>query len=94
MDSREAGAAARLDTAAFLSYFKDMPDRRQSGKVTRRLDEILLLAPLATLAGAEGFTDIARFGRKQLDLSRRFPPFARGVPSHDHLGDISASLDA
>jgi hypothetical protein len=47
-----------------------MPDHRQAGKVACRLDEILLLARLAHLAGAEGFTDIARFGHKKLDLLR------------------------
>jgi len=52
-----------------------------------------LLALLATLAGAEGFTDIARFGHKKLALLRRFLPFANGTPSHDHLGDIFAALD-
>ena len=49
---------------------------------------------LAVLAGAEAFTDIARFGEKKLDLLRRFRPFAKGAPSHDHLGDIFATLDA
>jgi predicted transposase YbfD/YdcC len=52
------------------------------------------LALLAVLAGAEGFTDIARFGEKTLALLRRFRPFANGTPSHDHLGDIFAALDA
>jgi predicted transposase YbfD/YdcC len=89
-----SSATAAFETTVFLLFFKDMPDRRQPGKVTYRLDEILLLALLATLAGAEGFTDIARFGRKKLDLLRRFLPFADGTPSHDHLGDIFASLDA
>jgi predicted transposase YbfD/YdcC len=92
MDCGEATAAG-FEATVFLGYFKDMPDRRQPGKVTYRLDEILLLALLATLAGAEGFTDIARFGQKKLDLLRRFLPFADGTPSHDHLGDIFASLD-
>jgi len=92
MDCGEATAAA-FEATVFLGYFKDMPDHRQPGKVTYRLDEILLLALLATLAGAEGFTDIARFGQKKLDLLRRFLPFADGTPSHDHLGDIFASLD-
>jgi predicted transposase YbfD/YdcC len=84
---------AEFETTVFLGYFKDMPDRRQAGKVSYRLDEVLLLALVATLAGAEGFTDIARFGQKKLDLLRRFLPFANGTPSHDHLGDIFASLD-
>jgi predicted transposase YbfD/YdcC len=90
----ERAETAAFETTVFLRYFKDMPDDRQPGKVTYRLDEILLLALLATLAGAEGFTDIARFGRKKLDLLRRFLPFADGTPSHDHLGDIFAALDA
>ncbi|WP_288142280.1 ISAs1 family transposase [Mesorhizobium sp.] len=37
---------------------------------------------------------ISRFGEKKLNLLRRFRPFADGVPAHDHLGDILASLDA
>jgi len=77
----------------FLEYFRDLPDPRQAGKVTYPLDEILLLCLLAVLAGAEGFTDIARFGTKKLELLRRFRPFRDGTPSHDHLGDIFATLD-
>ena len=37
---------------------------------------------------------IARFGEKKLGLLRRFRPFRDGTPSHDHLGDIFATLDA
>ena len=58
------------------------------------LDEVLLLALLAVLAGAETFVDISRFGAKKLRFLRRFRPFLGGTPSHDHLGDIFASLDA
>jgi len=78
----------------FLEYFRDLPDPRQAGKVTYPLDEIVLLCLLAVLAGAETFTDIARFGTKKLELLRRFRPFRDGTPSHDHLGDIFATLDA
>jgi len=58
------------------------------------LEEVLLLALLAVLAGAESFVDIARFGRMKLVLLRRFRRFLDGTPSHDHLGDIFAALDA
>ena len=93
MDTLARFTAANFEATAFLDYFKDMPDHRQPGKVAYRLDEVLLLALLSILAGAEGFTDMALFGRKKLDLLRRFLPFANGTPSHDHLGDIFASLD-
>src|SRR4051794_35011924 len=46
------------------------------------------------LAGAETFCDIARFGDTKLGFLRRFRPFRDGTPSHDHLGDIFAALDA
>ena len=86
--------AVFAETVVFLSYFKDLRDPRQQGKVEYPLDEILLLCLLAVLAGAETFVDIALFGRKKLGLLRRFRPFAEGTPAHDHLGDILAALDA
>jgi len=90
--AREVGALG--EAVVFLNHFKDMPDARQRGKVIYPLVEILLLTLLAVLAGAETFVDIARFGQKKLDLLRRFLPFRDGTPSHDHLGDIFATLDA
>src|SRR5499425_2736567 len=90
--AREVGALG--EAVVFLNHFKDMPDARQRGKVIYPLVEILLLILLAVLAGAETFVDIARFGQNKLDLLRRFLPFRDGTPSHDHLGDIFATLDA
>jgi len=83
-----------FEATVFLDYFKDLPDGRPPGKVIYPLDEVLLLALLATLAGAEAFTDIARFGEKKLLLLRRFRPFRDGTPPHDRIGDIFATLDA
>src|SRR6266705_4008135 len=88
----EFGAAG--EAIVFLDYFKDLPDPRQLGKVVYPLAEVLLLCLLAVLGGAETFVDIARFGEKKLGLLRRFRPFRDGTPSHDHLGDIFATLDA
>lgn len=94
MDDGMGSCEAVFEAVNFLSYFKGLPDSRQRGKVVYPLDEVLLLCLLAVLAGAETFTDIARFGDKKLDLLRRFRPFAHGTPSHDHLGDIFATLDS
>ncbi len=94
MEGVAADGEALAEAIVFLSYFKALPDSRQSGKVIYPLDEVLLLCLLAVLAGAETITDIARFGQKKLALLRRFRPFAAGTPAHDHLGDILATLDA
>jgi predicted transposase YbfD/YdcC len=94
MEDVTADCGALGESVVFLNHFKDMPDPRQRCKVTYPLDEVLLLALLAVLAGAESFVDIARFGRMKLEFLRRFRPFLDGTPSHDHLGDIFAALDA
>jgi predicted transposase YbfD/YdcC len=94
MEMAAAAFGALSEATVFLYYFKDLPDPRQRGKIVYPLDEVLLLCLLAVLGGAETFVDIARFGEKKLGLLRRFRPFRDGTPSHDHLGDIFATLDA
>jgi predicted transposase YbfD/YdcC len=94
MEAEKTNFAVLFESAAFLRHFEEMPDPRQRGKVAYPLNEILLLCLLAVIAGADSFTDIARFGRSKLALLRRFLPFENGTPAHDHLGDIFATLDA
>jgi hypothetical protein len=94
MDNTLTECAAVDETVVFLNYFKDLHDPRQQGKVCYPLEEILLLCLLAVVAGAETITEIAIFGARKLDLLRRFRSFRDGTPTHDHLGDILAVLDA
>jgi hypothetical protein len=94
MSGSAGGSGAIDETMVFLDHFKGLPDPRQIGKVSYPLEEVLLLCLLAVLAGAECFTEIARFGDRKLAFLRRFRPFRDGTPSHDHLGDILATLDA
>ena len=42
------------------------------------LEEILL-------SGADGWTSIALYGQKKLELLRRLLPYENGTPSHDHI---------
>jgi len=94
LDSKDPSRGALGEAVVFLEHFRDLPDARQSAKVMYPLEEILLLALLRVLAGAETFVDIARFGNRKLEFLRRFRPFEAGTPSHNHLGDIFATLDA
>ena len=85
--------AAGAHAGSVVLRVGDLPDPRQRGKL-KYPPEILLLCLVAVLAGADCIAEIARFGEKKRDLLRRFRPFADGTPSHDHLGDMLASLDA
>ncbi len=94
MDDDTDNSDAFGETIVFLKYFEDLPDTRQQGKVRYPLREVLLLCLLSVLAGSETFVDIATFGKRKLGFLRRFLPYSEGTPSHDHLGDILAVLDA
>ncbi len=85
MDDPATECGALFEATVFLSHFNDLPDPRQAVKVVYPLDEVLLLSLLAVLAGAEAFTDIARFGDKKLELLRRFRLFVDGTPPHDRI---------
>jgi predicted transposase YbfD/YdcC len=93
MTEGDAVVGAVTETTVFLSYFKDLPDYRQTGKITYPLEEVLLLMLAAALAGAETVADMARFGRAKLEFLQRFRLFEKGTPSHDQLGIILARLD-
>ena len=71
MDTDGVRFAEIVETTSFLHYFSELPDHRQPGKVNYPLPEVLLLILLAVLAGAEAFTDIARFGERKIELLRR-----------------------
>ena len=79
MDQVTKDCGALAEAVVFLNHFNDMPDPRQRGKVMYPLAEVLLLALLAVLAGAEFFVEIACFGEKKLDLLRRFRLFCGGT---------------
>lgn len=80
-------------TPAFLKHFASMNDPRQEAKVTYPLDEVFLLVLCAVISGADGWTSIALYGDKKLELLRRFLPFKDGTPSHDQLGILFSRLD-
>ena len=76
----------------FKSYFSKVRDPRARNSSYPLLD-VLFIALVATLCGAKGPTDMADFGRRRMELLRRFTPLAKGVPSHDVFSDVFRALD-
>jgi predicted transposase YbfD/YdcC len=62
---------------------------------TRRhaLFDLLVVALCGTIAGADSWADIERFGNDRLDWLRTFLRLENGVPSHDTFGRVFALLD-
>src|SRR5260370_36569129 len=82
------------ETTSFLHYFSELPDHCQACKVDYPLPEVLLLILLAVLSGAEGFTDIARFCERKIELLRRVWALSNVAASHADLDRIFATSAA
>ncbi len=84
---------AVASASSLIEHFAALADPRQSWKVLYPLPEVLLLVLCGTLAGAEDFVEVRRWGVVNLDFLRRFLAFAVGIPSHDTLNDVLNAID-
>ena len=76
------------------AVFADLPDPRiETANKLHRLTDILVIATCAVIAGADGWEDIAEYGRSKEAFFRRFLALPNGVPSHDTFERVFAKLD-
>lgn len=76
-----------------IELFGRLDDPRQSGKVLYPLQEVLLLVLCAAICSADSIVEIVQFGKLKLDFLRKLLPYKNGIPSHDTIGKILASID-
>lgn len=79
-------------TRSFHHHFALVDDPRMDRSKCHLLMDILFVAVCATIAGADGPSDIAEFGRQQIQWLRRFVPLRNGIPSHDTIGRVFSLL--
>ena len=76
----------------FTQCFSALPDPR-ADNAAHDLTEILFIALLATLCGAQSCCDIALFAKTKEALLRTVLVLAHGVPSHDTFSRVFRMLD-
>ena len=79
-------------TRSFQKHFAVVDDPRIERSKCHLLMDILFLSVCATIAGADGPSDIADFGRQQITWLRKFIPLPNGIPSHDTIGRVFALI--
>jgi predicted transposase YbfD/YdcC len=68
---------------SILRHFAKLKDPRRPHRRLHYLQDILVIALCAGIAGAQDWQEIETFGRKRLDWLRRFLALPNGIPSHD-----------
>src|SRR5262245_52499358 len=64
-------------------YFARLKDPRRTHRRLHPLQDIVVIALCAVIAGAQDWQQIETFGRKRRDWLRRFLELPNGIPSHD-----------
>jgi predicted transposase YbfD/YdcC len=78
----------------FFKHFSDIQDfRLQNHNFRHKLIDVLIIAVLATICGADGWAEIERFGYAKEEWLRTFLELPNGIPSHDTFGRIFAILN-
>ena len=75
------------------AQFAELTDPRSDHTRRHKLIDIVMVAILAVICGADGWTDIEEFGRAREAWLRRFLELPHGIPSHDTFGRVFARLD-
>lgn len=79
---------------SILDYFAGLPDPRRDNENNRhQLIDIIAISILATICGAEHFTEMEDYGRANEDFLQTFLELPNGIPSHDTFGRVFARLD-
>jgi len=80
-------------TKGMLRAFAELKDPRMNRTKRHSLGDILAIAICAVICGANGWTQVAKFGRCKIKWFRTFLELPNGIPSHDTFGRVFAALD-
>ncbi len=76
-----------------LSHFKNLPDPRIDRCKEHLLEDIIFIAISGVICGAEGWNEIAEFGKAKQEWLQTFLQLPHGIPSHDTFNRLFSALD-
>jgi len=79
--------------ASLITIFREMPDPRRGNARRHDLLDILTIALVASVCGAESCVDFAEFAGDRAPLLREFLRLENGLPSHDTFSRVFRLLD-
>jgi predicted transposase YbfD/YdcC len=78
---------------SIAKHFAKLKDPRRAHRRLHLLQDIIVIALCAVLAGAQDWQEIETFGRKRRAWLKRFLKLPKGIPSHDTFERVFDRLD-
>jgi predicted transposase YbfD/YdcC len=79
-------------TASLVKHFEGLADPRTGNAKAHIFVEILIIAILAVICGADGWSDVELFGKTKYAWLKTFLKLPKGIPSHDTFGRVFARI--
>lgn len=76
-----------------IGFFEKIPDVRQISKVQHPLIEIIYIAIVSTVAGADDWAEIEVFANDKIDWFKKRLLLPYGIPSHDTFERVFRAID-
>src|SRR3984893_2313679 len=77
------GCGPQQPDLSIPKFFAKLKDPRRAHRRLHPLQDIIVVALCAVIAGAQDWEQVVTFGRKRLDWLRGFLELPNGIPSHD-----------
>lgn len=82
-----------LRESSLFQYIADLEDPRIEKNRDHPLMNVLVIAILGVICGADNFVEIERYGLAQEEWLKSFLDLKNGIPSHDTFGRVFRWLD-
>lgn len=79
-------------SASLVKHFEGLADPRTGNAKAHNFLEILIIAILAVICGADGWSDVELFGKTKKAWLKTFLKLPKGIPSHDTFGRVFAKI--
>jgi predicted transposase YbfD/YdcC len=73
---------------SLMGYFASVEDPREGRNISHPLINILVIAVLGVICGADGWVDVERYGQAKQEWLATFLDLKKGIPSHDTFGRV------
>jgi predicted transposase YbfD/YdcC len=80
-------------TAKIEEHFGKVTDPRIGNATRHKLIDIIVIAILAVICGADTWVDVELFAKSKQKWLRTFLELAHGIPSHDTFGRVFAKIN-